>query len=104
MSTNSHHVTSALTLLSASVKYGIPLPPYFQAPPTVDFSSLWQKLSADIQSEEREKREGDEEAIYSAWAVMHIEGDMTNSALGRMVVQVRELVGEVDFESGFKEE
>ena len=65
---------------------------------------MWQKLSTDIQSGERGKRGGDEEAVYSAWAVIHIVGDMTNSALERMVVQVRELVGEVDFESGFKEE
>jgi hypothetical protein len=35
--------------------------------------------------------------MYSAWAVMHIVGDMVNSALGRMVGEVRELVGEVDF-------
>ena len=102
MTENSHHLTSALTLLSASVKYGIPLPPYFKAPPTVDFSPLWGKLSADIQME-GSRRESDEEAVYSAWAVIHIVSDMVNSALARIVVEVRELVGEVDFESDLRD-
>ena len=100
---NSHHLTSALTLLSAAVKYGIPLPPYFKTPPAVDFSPLWTKLSTDIQHEHGRDRDRDEEAVYSAWAVMHIVGDMVNTALGRMVVEVRELVGEVDFESAIEE-
>ena len=52
---------------------------------------------------EGSRREGDEEAVYSAWAVMHIVGDMVNSALARMVVEVRELVGEVDFESDLRD-
>jgi hypothetical protein len=99
MSQHSHDLTSALTLLSAAVKYGIPLPPYFKGPPNVDFSPLWGKLSEDIQGEMGTERERDDEAVYSAWAVMHIVGDMVNSSLSRMVVQVRELVGEVDFEN-----
>ncbi|MBN6743337.1 hypothetical protein JKG47_23335 [Acidithiobacillus sp. MC6.1] len=40
MAENSHQLTSALTLLSAAVKHGIPLPPYCHVPPTVDFSTL----------------------------------------------------------------
>lgn len=103
MAVGSHDITSALTLLSAAVKYGIPLPPYFQAPPIVDYSPLWNKLSTDIQQEQAVTRDRDEEAVYSAWAVMHIVGDMVNSALARMVVEVRELVGEVDFESDLKD-
>lgn len=50
------------------------------------------------------ERDRDEEAVYSAWAVMHIVRDMTNSALGRTVSEVRELFGEVNFESREKEE
>jgi hypothetical protein len=57
---NSHNLTSALTLLSAAVRYGIPLPPYFHAPAAVDFSSLWKKLSSDIQREEGGIRDRDE--------------------------------------------
>ena len=102
MAENSHNLTSSLTLLSAAVKYGIPLPPYYQPPPTVDFSPLWNKLSHDIREEEGKIRDRDEDAVYSAWAVMHIVGDMVNSAMGRMVGEVRELVGEVDFESDLR--
>lgn len=98
VSDSSHQMTSTLTLLSSSIKHSIPLPPYFQAPPRVDFRSLWQKLRADISSGGIENRDGDELAVHSAWAMMQIVNNMTNSAIERLVVQVRELVGEVDFE------
>lgn len=52
---------------------------------------------------EGSRRESDEEAVYSAWAVIHIVSDMVNSALARIVVEVRELVGEVDFESDLRD-
>ena len=49
-------------------------------------------------------KDRDDDAVYSAWAVMQITGDMTNSAMERMVVEIRELVGEVDFGSDLRDD
>ncbi|RAH73279.1 uncharacterized protein BO66DRAFT_315857 [Aspergillus aculeatinus CBS 121060] len=98
VSANSHAMTSILTLLSASVRNGTPLPPGFQAPPRVDFSSLWQRLSVDFKSSDPAEVDEKEEDAFRAWATMQMVGDMTNSALARMVVHVRDLIGEVDYD------
>ncbi|GLA43630.1 hypothetical protein AnigIFM63309_001561 [Aspergillus niger] len=96
VSTHSHQMTSALLLLSACIKHGTPLPPYFQAPTTVDFSPLWQELRAD--SLPPSALTGDKEAVQRAWAMMQIVTDISNVALMRIIKHARHLVGEVNFD------
>ncbi|RDW64418.1 MFS transporter [Aspergillus mulundensis] len=103
VSTHSHQMTSALLILSASVKHGTPLPPYFQAPPAVDFSPLWQELPVSLDALSGEKEKSEAAAVHRACAMMQMVSDMSNAALARMVVQVRDLVGEVNFAVGVKE-
>ncbi|RDH36292.1 hypothetical protein BDQ94DRAFT_185415 [Aspergillus welwitschiae] len=96
VSTHSHQMTSALLLLSACIKHGTPLPPYFQAPTTVDFSPLWQELRAD--SLPPSALTGDKEAVQRAWAMMQMVTDISNVALMRIIKHARDLVGEVNFD------
>ncbi|GLA06676.1 hypothetical protein AnigIFM60653_007616 [Aspergillus niger] len=96
VSTHSHQMTSALLLLSACIKHGTPLPPYFQAPTTVDFSPLWRELRAE--SLPPSALTGDEEAVQRAWAMMQMVTDISNVALMRIIMHARDLVGEVNFD------
>ncbi|OJI83116.1 hypothetical protein ASPTUDRAFT_173910 [Aspergillus tubingensis CBS 134.48] len=98
VSTHSRRMTSALLLLSASIKHGTPLPPYYQAPTAVDFSLLWnEELRA--QAPPPPAQTGDEEAVQCSWATVQMVTDASNAALARMIRQVRDLVGEVNFDS-----
>ncbi|KAI2964065.1 hypothetical protein CBS147323_6559 [Aspergillus niger] len=96
VSTHSHQMTSALLLLSACIKHGTPLPPYFQAPTTVDFSPLWQELRAEFL--QPSALAGDEETVQHAWAMMQMVTDISNVALMRIIMHARDLVGEVNFD------
>ncbi|GKZ63364.1 hypothetical protein AnigIFM49718_011437 [Aspergillus niger] len=96
VSTHSHQMTSALLLLSACIKHGTPLPPYFQAPTTVDFSPLWQELRAEFLPPSA--LTGDEEAVQRAWAMLQMVTDISNVALMRIIMHARDLVGEVNFD------
>lgn len=38
------------------------------------------------------------ERLYSAWAILQIAQELVSSSIGRMLIQVKELVREIDFE------
>ncbi|GLB09893.1 hypothetical protein AtubIFM57258_005822 [Aspergillus tubingensis] len=98
VSTHSRQVTSALLLLSASIKHGTPLPPYYQAPTAVDFSRLWNE-EVRAQAPPPPAQTGDRETVQGSWAMMQMVSDASNAALARMIIQVRNLVGEVNSDS-----
>ena len=98
VSIHSRQMTSVLLLLSASIKHGTPLPPYYQAPTAVDFSPSWnEELRAQSPPPSAQTR--DKEAVQCSWATVQMVTDASNAALARMIRQVRDLVGEVSFDS-----
>lgn len=92
--TTSHQTTSTLTLLSAAVEHGLPLPPYFHSPPHLDLSSRWDILSKELAAEQPV-----DEAAYTALAVIQVISNLISDDLCCLVRDIRELVGEVDFSS-----
>ena len=63
----SHELTSTLSLLSASVTNGNPLPPYLRAPEPYQLSAKLEAMDADILSINHIAEPG-----YAAFAVMQI--------------------------------
>ncbi|KAF6238277.1 hypothetical protein HO173_003557 [Letharia columbiana] len=92
LNATSQDVTSLLALLSSSVTNGNPLPPYLKAPPTYKLSQRLEELDADILSISHIAEPG-----YSAFAVMQIASSLVSDNLGKLIDNVKALVGEVDF-------
>lgn len=88
----SHEITSILSLLSASVTMGQPLPPYLQAPKPYRILTWLKATDAEFL-----KLEHADETGYSDFAVMEISSVLVSHGLERLVQYVRELVGEVEF-------
>lgn len=63
----SHELTSTLSLLSASVTNGNPLPPYLKAPEPYRLSSRLEEMDADILSTNHIAEPG-----YAAFAVIQV--------------------------------
>lgn len=88
----SHDITSILSLLSASVTMGQPLPPYIHPPKPYRILAWLQATDAEFL-----KLEHAEEAGYSDFSVMEISSVLMSEGLARLVEHVRDLVGEVEF-------
>jgi hypothetical protein len=88
----SHSITSILSLLSASVSQGSALPPYMQLPEAYALSRRLENLDKSILSAKHVEEPG-----YSAYAVMQVASSLVMDDLRRLVENVKELVGEVDF-------
>ncbi|KAH6680428.1 hypothetical protein B0J14DRAFT_470440 [Halenospora varia] len=88
----SHTVTSILSMLSASVQMGSPLPPYIQLPEPYNLSKRLEALDSGILDARHVEEPG-----YSAYAVMQVASGLMMDDLRRLVDSVRELVGETDF-------
>lgn len=88
----SHHITSILTLLSASVTQGSALPPYMQLPKPYQLSRRLEALDRGILDARHIEEPG-----YSAYAVMQVTSSLVTDDLKRLVDLVKDLVGEVDF-------
>lgn len=88
----SQDITTLLALLSSSVTNGNPLPPYLKAPPSYKLSQRLEELDADILSISHIAEPG-----YSAFAVMQIASSLVSDDLGKLIDNVKALVGEVDF-------
>ena len=63
----SHEITSLLSLLSASIENGQPLPPYLNAPKPYQISEKLERLDQDILSVRHVSEPG-----YAAFAVMQM--------------------------------
>ena len=88
----SHNITTLLSLLASSVTNGQPLPPYLEPPMPYHLTREMQKMDPHLLSLKHALDPG-----YSAFAVVEVSCTMIAESLGRLLVLVRELVGEVDF-------
>ncbi|RDW94776.1 hypothetical protein BP5796_00539 [Coleophoma crateriformis] len=88
----SHQVTSVLSLLSASVRTGMALPPYLQHPQPYDLSLRLMKLDKGILDARHVQEPG-----YSAYAVMQVASSLITDDLSTLIEHVKDLVGETDF-------
>lgn len=88
----SHSITSILALLSASVTQGSALPPYMQLPQPYALSRRLEKLDKSILDAKHVEEPG-----YSAYAVTQVASSLVMDDLRRLVEDVKNLVGEVDF-------
>ena len=76
----SHDLTSTLSLLSAAVTNGNPLPPYLKGPKPFQLSAKLEALDADILSVKHITEPG-----YSAFAVMQIASSLISDDLGKLI-------------------
>jgi len=88
----SHSITSTLTLLSGSVTQGSALPPYMHMPEPYHLSRRLESLDRGILDIRHVEEPG-----YSAYAVMQVTSSLIHDDLKKLVLLVKELVGEVDF-------
>ena len=96
----SQKVAATLTLLSAAIERGLPPPPYFNAPAPFIFGTLLQHLSEDLHG----SSEDAQDSAHSAFAVIQVMSNLVSSGLGKIIEEMVELVGEVDFDMArFKE-
>lgn len=92
LNVSSQEITSMLSLLSASVTSGNPLPPYLKPPSAFKLTACLEALDAEILSIDHVAEPG-----YSAFAVMQVASSMISDDLERLLANVKDLVGEVDF-------
>ncbi|KPI44474.1 uncharacterized protein AB675_8574 [Cyphellophora attinorum] len=105
----SHSLTSTLCLLSAAIKDGQPLPPYFKPPKplaSTAFPDMIDQGGRKVKTVSREGREEEEDLLdiqhvshpaFAAFAVGEVASAFVSAELRRVVREVRGLVGEVDF-------
>lgn len=88
----SHHITSTLSLLSASVREGSALPPYMVLPESYNLSRRLNALDNGILNARHVKEPG-----YSAYACLQVASNLITDDLARLIEHVKVLVGETDF-------
>lgn len=88
----SHEITTLLSLLSASIKGGTPLPPYLQPPQPYGLSTKMESMDPDILSVRHINEPG-----YAAFAVLQVSSRCIVADLTRLLKEVKGLVGELDF-------
>jgi hypothetical protein len=88
----SHEITMILTLCSAAIRNGEPLPPYVPKPKPYDFTARLEELDNDILSVRHINEPG-----YAAFAVMQMGARRIGGDVERLLAAVRDLVGEMDF-------
>jgi len=88
----SHEITMILTLLSAALRSGQPLPPYVPKPRPYELSSRLEELDEDILSIRHVNEPG-----YAAFAVLQLSARSIGNDVDNLIETVKELVGELDF-------
>ncbi|KAK4955886.1 hypothetical protein LTR10_006825 [Elasticomyces elasticus] len=91
-SNTSHRITSLLALLSSSMSYGQPLPPYIETPKPFEFVKSLNTIDPDVLSIRHIA-----EPEYSAFAVVQVCSQAIHADLERLRGHVKNLVGELDF-------
>lgn len=89
---SSRESTTLLSLLSASVAAGQPLPPYLLPPEPYRLSAKLESLDASILSVRHMAEPG-----FAAFAVMQISTKCIGDDLKALLADIKELVGELDF-------
>ena len=95
VSSTTQEITSILALLSASVTNGSPLPPYLKVPEPYGLSDKLEAMDRSILSLDHAAEEG-----YASFAVTQVASSLISVDLGKLVENVRALVGEVNFTWG----
>ena len=95
VSSTTQEITSILALLSASVTNGSPLPPYLKVPEPYGLSDRLEAMDRGILSLDHAAEEG-----YASFAVTQVASSLISVDLGKLVENVRVLVGEVNFTWG----
>jgi hypothetical protein len=88
----SQTVTSLLSIVTASISNGRPLPPYLKAPKPVRLSELLESMDADILNPRHVLEPG-----YAAFAVLQVATSMVADDLEGLLDETKNLVGEVKF-------
>ena len=88
----SEEITSMLALLSASVTNGSPLPPYLKPPVAFSLSDKLEALDSDILGINHIAKPG-----YASFAVTQVASSLVSDDLSKLIENVRNLVGEVNF-------
>lgn len=91
-SLTSQEVTSLLSLMSASISNGCPLPPFLRAPVPYQLSQRLEDIDRDILSVRHIN-----EPCYAAFAVIQVSTRCIIGDLDKLLRNVRTLVGELDF-------
>lgn len=81
LNVTSQEITSMLSLLSAAVTGGHPLPPYLKPPTPYRLSAKLQELDADILSIDHIAEPG-----YSAFVVTQVASSLISEELEKLVV------------------
>ena len=81
-----------LSLLSAAVTNGQPLPPYLTPPSSYKLSEKMEKVDPGILSVRHIT-----EPAYSAFAVTQVASTLIGHDLEQLIAEVKSLVGEMDF-------
>jgi hypothetical protein len=81
-----------LTLCSAAIRSGEPLPPYIPKPKPFELTTQLEGLDRDILSVRHINEPG-----YAAFAVMQMSARCISGDVDRLLGAVRDLVGEMDF-------
>ena len=89
---SSHEITSLLTLVSASVADGRPLPPYLAPPRPYNLSERLTALNPEVLSLHHVMEPG-----YAAFAVTQVTTALIDDDLRALLANARSIVGEVDF-------
>ncbi|TID19071.1 MFS transporter [Venturia nashicola] len=88
----SHEITGLLSLLSASIANGQPLPPYLKTPQPYQLSAKLEEIDHDILSVRHIAEPG-----YAAFAVIQISSRCIIAELDVLLRNVKEIFGELDF-------
>ncbi|KAF1988771.1 hypothetical protein K402DRAFT_419123 [Aulographum hederae CBS 113979] len=89
---SSHNISALLTVFSAAVMNGQPLPPFITPPRPYALARQIQNMDPELLSPKHALDPG-----YSAYAVIEVSYSMIAESLGRLHGLVRELMGEVEF-------
>lgn len=90
--TTSEQITTLLSLMSASVNTGQPLPPYIRVPEPSVLSEKLDEMDKDILSIRHIAEPG-----YASFVVIHLGTRFVHNDLKQVVAGIKELVGELDF-------
>ena len=93
---SARQVSFAMTLLSGAIKHAVPLPPHFKAPEPFAYDRMAERLHGDIH-EDGSIGYGN---AYSTFAIVKVMSDLICAELDKLVGDVRELVGEVNYTVG----
>ena len=91
---SSRQVASTMALLASAVKHAAPLPPFLQEPNPYRFERLWTKLRKQVSGTNETT---DLPRVHETFAVLQVMSELACEELGRLIVDVRDLVGEVDY-------